>query len=68
MHTNIFVPESQVATIEFGMNAKGFRCIFCTLATAGIAILYLKPKKGIIFKFWVQNMNLVTCVVEGCSG
>jgi hypothetical protein len=45
---NIFVPESQVVTIEFGMNTKGFRYIFCTIATAGIGILYI-PKTEVRF-------------------
>ena len=25
-------------------------------------------RKGIIFECWVQNINLVTCVVQGCTG
>ncbi len=76
MHINIFLPESQVATVEFGMNNKGFRYIFCTLATAGIAILYLKPKVGTVYLTSIDHPQIggkftatpsgLTNLVYGC--
>ena len=59
-HTNILIPESQVALVETSKNTTENRFRFCTHPGVGIRILYLNLGYGIIFQVWVHFLDLVT--------